>query len=566
MRSSLLFLYRYMTKKHWFLLGYFALILESVTPVMALLYQRDLIDRVFIKGQHDAFTWLLSLYAIFFFAPKVWFTVRKVCFFHLSYHLQMNLNTQFLNKVYEMPAEKFNQASSAKLLNTIRNDISDASDVALNQILSELVMVLLSVLLLSLAIARISLTMLGVAALVAIVYYVLLHTFSGKTKALAHKIRQEKANVSETVEESIAATREIVGYNRQNWQMTRYESRYKALQQATFKEGLYKAKIILLSEPLLYGAKLSVILIGGLHVIESGTSLGAFVVSFTLVDQLVSVLGQAFQLALTAKRLTAPVKKIQDILLESSEKVGDIKWGQGPTSLVFKKVSFCYSEGSDPILSQLDMVIPLGKKVAFVGASGSGKSTIGHLLLRRYAPKSGEILMDGMPIEHFSQSYTQGVSVVFQTPHFLPISIRENLCMGKAYSEAQILEVCEKLQCKELVENQFETELGERGANLSGGQKQRLALARALLKNTEILILDEATSALDTETEFKVQQSIDQMRKGKTTLVIAHRLTTILNADLIFVIDKGRVAASGRHEALMASSDIYQKLYTAELA
>lgn len=564
MRSSFLFLYRYMTKKQWFLLGYFALVLEGLTPLIAVLYQRDVIDRVFIKGQHDEFPLLLSLYALFFFAPKLWFTVRKVCFFHLSYHLQMRLNTQFLNKIYQLPTEKFNQESSAKLLNTIRNDISDASDIALNQLLSDLVMALLSVLMLSIAVARISFIMLGVAGLVAMAYYALLQGFTGKTRNLAHKIRQEKANLSETAEESIAATREIVAYSRQNWQLERYEARHKVLHQAIFKEGLYKAKIIFLSEPLLYGAKLSVIFFGGLHVIQTGGSLGTFVVSFTLVDQLVSSLGQVFQLSLTAKRLEAPVKKIQDILFEPSEKIGDKALTSEISSLVFKGVTFRYSGEMNPVLNDFNLEIPLGKKVAFVGASGSGKSTLGQLLLRRYLPERGQILINGEPLDGYSQSYTDRVSMVFQNPHFFPMSLRENLCLGKAYPEAQILKVCDSMQCRSLVENRFEEALGERGANLSGGQKQRLALARALLKNTDILILDEATSALDTETEFKVQENIDLMRKGKTTIVIAHRLSTILNADLICLIDKGQVAAKGTHESLMATSEIYQKLYTAE--
>jgi ABC-type multidrug transport system fused ATPase/permease subunit len=155
--------------------------------------------------------------------------------------------------------------------------------------------------------------------------------------------------------------------------------------------------------------------------------------------------------------------------------------------------------------------------------------------------------------------------MVFQQPYFIPSTIKENLTLDKSYKPIDIENTCKEMLCHDFImgfPNQYETQVGERGSALSGGQKQRLALSRAILKNTEVLILDEATSALDTETEFCVQKNIDKLRKGKTTIIIAHRLSTIQNADVIYVLDKGNVVAQGTHERLMIDSPEYKELYT----
>ncbi len=497
MRSSLSFILSYVNKKRWFLLGYTALFLECITPIIAVMLQRDLIDQVFIAQQYQVFPKLMALYAIFFFGPKLWFTVRNVTFFHISYHLQMNLTNQFLKKVYELPAEVFNKAHVGKLLNNIRNDIADASDVAVNQILSESVCVMLSIVFLACTITYISFKILLVVVIVAVMYYFLLHKFGEKTKAYAGQIRAEKGNVAVTVEESISAVREIVAFNRQDWQMRRYEAQFQNYYKAILKEGLYKIKILLVSEPFLYGTKLLVILVGGMSAISNNVSLGEFVISFTLVDQLVTAIGQLFQLSLTGKRLIAPVTCIQSVMCQEGTGFGDSVFDGNIESLQFKHVTFSYASDLGTVLNDLSIDFPIGKKIAVVGESGSGKSTIAQLLLRTQSPESGEVSINGIPVNQYGKHYSDKVSVVFQQPHFIPTSIKENLVFDGAYDSEHIENVCKEMLCHDFIKGfpkQYETEVGERGTTLSGGQKQRLALSRAILKNTEILVLDEATS------------------------------------------------------------------------
>jgi len=477
----------------------------------------------------------------------------------------MSLINNFLLKIYDLPTAIFNKQHVGKLLNHIRNDIAEASDLSVNQLLSESVRNILTIVFISYAVANINFIMLVLVITVAVIYYGLLYKFGKKTKQFSQRVKAEKSNVSINIEESISSIREIVAYNRQDWQLKHYEKKFSDYFKAIMKQGLYTIKILCVSEPFLYGTKLVAILFGGMSVISNKISLGEFVVGFTFVDQLVTELGQLFQQALTGKRLAVSVECIQSVMWQDSTEFGSIDFTGDIESIQFKDVTFSYSPDSAPVLNNLSMDFPIGKKIAIVGKSGSGKSTIAQLLLRSYSPDKGEIFINGVSVNCYRKQYSDKISVVFQQPHFIPSSIKENLIFDKEYNQLDIEKACKEMLCHDFIvgfPNQYETQVGERGATLSGGQKQRLALARAILKNTEVLILDEATSALDTETEFCVQKNIDKLRKGKTTIIIAHRMSTIQNADIIYVLEEGNVVAQGTHERLMTECPVYKELYT----
>lgn len=564
MKANLTFILKYADQKRFFLLGYLALVLECLTPIIAVLLQREMIDDVFIAGNYHLFPWLLGLYALFYFGPKLWFTVRKVSFFTLSYDIQKRMTRAFIEKIYRTKTSTISKKHSAKLLNTMRNDIRDVCNISINQLLSESVKVLLTVILLAVTLAFINVTMLLLVIGVALVYYGLLQLFGEKTKAYARAVRVEKAKVSMTIEESISAIREILAFNRQSWQLERYDKSFSCYYKAVMRESLYKVKVVILSDPFFYGTKLMVILFGGIAAMQSSMSLGEFVVSFTLVDQLVTALGQLFQQALIAKRLGAATHSVEVLLKEEDEDFGNRDVGNTLESLSFENVSFSYSDDARMVLNNLTVTFPVGKKIALVGESGSGKSTIAQLLLRIHKVESGSVTINGIAVDEYNERYKDMVSAVFQEPHFIPSSIEENLSFNNDYTKKEIEEMCKAMHCHDFIQSypqKYQTHVGERGANLSGGQKQRLALSRSLLKNTDLLILDEATSALDTETEYKVQANIDRLRKGKTTIVIAHRLSTIQNADLIYVLDHGKIVAKGSHDDLIMASETYQQLY-----
>ncbi len=235
----------------------------------------------------------------------------------------------------------------------------------------------------------------------------------------------------------------------------------------------------------------------------------------------------------------------------------------------FQNVSFSYRDAS-PVLKNTQFTVEPHRVVSFVGKSGSGKSTIFSLIMRLYSASEGQILMDGVPISELSKNTLRDqITMVPQSPYIFHLSIRDNLRLAcKKMTEEEMIEACKTAQLHDFITSLpdgYDTILGEGGLTLSGGERQRLAIARALLKNPKVLLFDEATSALDNETQDEIQKAIQNLKEKCTVLVIAHRLSTVVDSDVIYVIDRGTVVASGTHRQLLKESQEYQKLYEKDI-
>tara|TARA_B100000029_G_scaffold139059_1_gene134137 strand:- start:9843 stop:11579 length:1737 start_codon:yes stop_codon:yes gene_type:complete len=240
-------------------------------------------------------------------------------------------------------------------------------------------------------------------------------------------------------------------------------------------------------------------------------------------------------------------------------------------NIEFKDISFKYTNNNNVILDKINLNIQSGEMTALVGHSGAGKSTIMNLIPRFYDPLNGEILIDKQSIHDFSiKSLRKNISLVSQDITLFDDTIKNNIKYSKLNAlEDEILEAAKFSYCDEFISklpNGYDTNIGENGVRLSGGEKQRLSIARALLKKSNIILLDEATSSLDSETESKIQNAINYLIKGRTTLVIAHRLSTVINSNKIYVIQEGRVVAEGNHQDLLVSSNIYKNFYLKQLS
>jgi subfamily B ATP-binding cassette protein MsbA len=242
----------------------------------------------------------------------------------------------------------------------------------------------------------------------------------------------------------------------------------------------------------------------------------------------------------------------------------------GGGAVRFSGVGFAYRDNNDPALENVTIDIPAGKKIALVGPSGGGKSTLFNMLLRFYDPDAGSIVIDGQDIHGVTiESLRAAIALVTQEAILFDESVAQNIALGKpGATRAEIEQAARDAAAHEFIAELpqgYDTSIGEGGLKLSGGQRQRIAIARAMLRGAPILLLDEATSALDTTSEARVQEGLARLMKGRTTIVIAHRLSTVLDADMIYVLDRGRVVEHGTHDSLVAGAGLYAQLYQRNL-
>ena len=397
-------------------------------------------------------------------------------------------------------------------------------------------------------------------------------TYGKRLRALSREVQDALASSSDVAEESIAGMRTVRAFGAEAQEVARY-GRAVDHSFALAKRRIQLGGIFMTFASFLGFAAAALVLWYGGHLVLDGVMTVGELTAFLVYTILVAVsLGAITDLWTDFSKAVGAAERIFE-LLDRAPAMG--KGGEKPSStkgkLSFEDVSFAYPTRPDaPVLKGLSLDIAPGEIVAVVGPSGAGKSTLAALLSRLYDPSGGVVRLDGTDLRDLDPEWLRRqIGIVSQEPILFSTSIEENVRYGRrTATREEVVKACEVANARTFIEKfpeGFATSVGERGVQLSGGQKQRVAIARAVLKDPRILVLDEATSALDAESEHLVKEALDRLMHGRTTLIIAHRLSTVRDADRVLVIDGGVIAQSGTHDELMAQEGLYKRLVERQL-
>ena len=389
-----------------------------------------------------------------------------------------------------------------------------------------------------------------------------------KMKRAFRRSREKSGEVSAQAEEALSGIRLVKAFANEQLELERFMRKSNELLRVRTESfailSYFSGTITFFTN----ATNLVVLVCGGMMVANNQLALSDFVAFFLYVNIFMKPVFRLLMFTEMYQRGMAGYHRFNEMMqhkVEIDDAPDAIATGEIKGRITFENVTFGYLQDK-PVLKHFDLDIAPGEKVAFVGATGAGKTTLASLLLRFYEPTQGRVLLDGIDIRKYKQSFLRNhVGLVQQDVFLFSDSVNFNIAYGKIKASEQEIEQAAKLAAADdfisALPEGYETKVGERGVKLSGGQKQRIAIARAFLKNPPVMVFDEATSALDTKTEKQIQKSLDKLAESRTTLIIAHRLSTIINADRIVVLHNGEIAEIGTHKELMALGGIYKHLY-----
>jgi lipid A export ATP-binding/permease protein msbA len=559
--------YSYRYKWHMIAVIILSTIASAMSAVPAWL-SKKFVDDVLIKQNKEMFLWIIGgIFAA---------TVIKVISSYYS-EITSNFVTETIKReikidifshLEKLPINYFKKNKLGDTLSKLTNDTTSLGRIGF--IIFDMFKELLTVLILT---GR----MFQVDYILALVSLILLPLIIRVVRKYTKKIRKYGRERQDTTGKVTAFTQEtlsgifvIKAFNNTDFVIDKYKDLTKEEFEQAYKTTKIKAKVSPINEVITTFMVLLVVLYGGYQILVTKKITSGDLISF------VTALGLMHQ---PLKRLISKNNDLQDSL-PSADRVVEIfdekietdvfgeavKFDEKIQNIKFENVNYKYDDSNEYVLKNVNLDVKAGEIVAFVGKSGSGKTTLVNLLARFFNTDEGSVTVNGVNIKNIPLGiYRNKFAIVPQETFLFGGTIKENISFGKEVTDEEIITAAKMANAYNFIQedlpNKFETEVGERGALLSGGQKQRIAIARALIKNPEIMILDEATSALDSESEKLVQDALDSLMEGRTTFVIAHRLSTIVRADKIVVMDNGEIKEIGTHSELIAMNGIYKNLY-----
>ncbi|HAK69807.1 MAG TPA: multidrug ABC transporter ATP-binding protein [Cryomorphaceae bacterium] len=492
---------------------------------------------------------------------------RVVIFVMVTERALAAIREDLYGHLIHLPMSFFSAKRVGELNSRVASDTSQIGETlttTLAELLRGISMVIGGIAILAFTSIKLTLFIVGVIPPLIIVTII----FGKFIRKYSKSVQDEVAASNTIVEETFAGIQTVKAFANEAWERSRYATRIKEVVGLAVKGGYYRGAFASFITFGLFGA-IALVIWFGAGMVHNGELAGDKLNEFILYALFIggSIGGLASVYAQLQKAIGA-TETIFDLMEEQTEMTVDRVETEAVEigDIAFDQVEFSYPSRSDvQVLNGLSFKIPKGKTIALVGKSGSGKSTIASLLMRFYHLEQGGIVSNSKPLNEVDlAAWREELALVPQDVLLFGGSIKENITYGKTNaSDAEIIEAAQQANAWEFIQGfpeGLETTVGERGVQLSGGQRQRIAIARALLKDPQLLILDEATSALDSESEFLVQEALDRLMQGRTSVVIAHRLSTIRNAHEILVINEGRITERGTHDQLLNLGGTYSEL------
>ena len=486
----------------------------------------------------------------------------------ISQDIEHSLRTETFENVLSLDMKYFENKSSGRLMAILNDDVNQLErflDTGANKLLQTATTVIV-----------IGGTFLYISPLIATFAFIPIpiiifgsFKFTSTIASRYERIRESIETLNSNLSNSISGILNVKSFTRESKELDRIETSSNEVKSANYHAiKLSAAFIPIIRVAILFGFT-ATLLIGGFLALDGEIKVATYSVLLFITQRLLwplTELGDTFDLY---QRAMASFNRIFSLKNESSEiGNGDIEFKKLENKIELKDVSFSYVDNFN-VLNNVDLTIEAGQTTAIVGSTGSGKSTLIKLLLRLYEINNGSISFDSNSLKDIElSSLREKIGLVSQDVFLFEGTVIENIAYGDLNaSESEVWNAAQKSEADEFINNlpqKEKTIVGERGQKLSGGQRQRISIARAILKNPEILILDEATSSVDNETEAAIQRSLDILKKDRTVIVIAHRLSTVRNADIIHVLENGSVVESGNHESLLDIEGVYSKLWSVQ--
>jgi len=498
--------------------------------------------------------------------------LRGIGFFLGNYYLAKvsfgvvhDLRVALFNKLLELPNSYFDSTNSGHLISRITYNVTMVTEAATSSI-KTVIREGLTVIGLLIYLLWSNWQLTTVFLVVMVVMSVIVSQVGKRLRKLSHKIQSAMGEVTHVSSEAINGYQVVRSYGGEEYEKERFWRASKN----NLRQSMKMTRVGAINTPVLQFLVLTAMAVIMFMVLymrytDSVAALVAFVLASSMMPKPLRQLSEVYG---NIQKGIAACETIFEQLDERPEDdAGTTEIERVAGRVQFKGVEFSYPKVESKVLKGIDLEIEPGETVAFVGRSGSGKTTITSLLLRFYNSTAGAILIDGVPVQEYKlQNLREQIAMVGQNTTLFNDTVARNIAYGSLdrKGEAQIVQAAESAHAMEFIQKMdggIDTLIGEDGVLLSGGQRQRLAIARAFLKDAPILILDEATSALDTESERNIQDALKELTRGRTTLVVAHRLSTIEGADRIVVLKDGSIVESGRHEELLALGGEYTSLY-----